>query len=229
MTDTGCYARRMFDLIEPKQRQRLHWRRTSPVTSNESYLSFFCPTSPLFARYGWRRAADLCAPLQGTWCAKLISGDFLDAVPPRKRLRNGRWGRENGSVGHLLSVGLMNQTYLSAGLSASYSSSMLPMKVLSLFNMLISRVTTPVPMGAIFRNEGGGSSPSLPRMEEGTQGVSPSFNEEVAWGSGWFPLYVTGGYRSVHESAPSRRFVMRAAMAMFLIKRKEAGSSALDK
>jgi hypothetical protein len=201
MADTGCYARRMFDLIEPKQRQRLHWCRTSPVTSNESYLSFFCPTSPLFAQYGRRRVADLCAPMQGSRRARLISGDFLEAVPPWKRLRNGRWGRENGSVGHLLSVGLMNQAHLSAGLSASYSSSMLPMKVLSLFNMLISRVTTPVPMGAIFRNEGGSSTSSLPRMEEGTQGVTPSFNEEVAWGSGWFPLYVTGGYRSVHEPA----------------------------
>ena len=189
MTDTGCYARRMFDLIEPKQRQRLHWRRTSPVTSNESYLSFFCPTSPLFARCGRRRAADLCVPLQGGWCARLISGDFLDAVPPWKRLRNGRWGRENGSVGHLYSAGWMNQSYVSASLSGSYSSSTLPRQVRSFFKMLISRVTTPAPMGAIFRNEGGSTTPSLPRMEGGTQGVSPPFKEEVAWGSGWFLAY----------------------------------------
>jgi hypothetical protein len=202
MADTGCYARRMFDLIEPKQRQRLHWCRASPFTSNESYLSFFCPASPLFARCGRRRAADLCAPMQGSWRAKLISGDFLDAVPPWKRLRNGRWGRENGSVGHLLSVGRLNQPYLSAGLSASYSSSTLPRRVRSFLKMLISRVTTPVPMGAIFRNEGGSSASFLPRMEEGTQGVTPSFNEEVAWGSGWFPLHVIVGYRSVNEQPP---------------------------
>jgi hypothetical protein len=193
MADTGCYARRMFDLIEPKQRRCLYWCRTSPVTSNESYLSFFCPTSPLFAQYGRRRVADLCAPMQGSRRARLISGDFLDAVPRWKRLRNGRWGRENGSVGHLLSVGWMNQPYLSASTP--------PKRARSFLKMLISRVTTPVPMGAIFRNEGGSSTSSLPRMEEGTQGVTPSFNEEVAWGSGWFPLYVTGGYRSVHEPA----------------------------
>ena len=199
MADTGCYARRMFDLIEPKQRQLVYWCRTSPVTSNESYLSFFCPTSPLFARCERRRAADLCAPVQGSWRAKFISGDFPDAVPRWKRLRNGRWGRENGSVGHLFSLGLMNQPYLSAGLSGSYTSSSLPRQVRSFFKVLISRVTTPVPMGAIFRNEGGSITPSLPRMEEGTQGVSPPFNEEVAWGSGWFPLSVIVEYRRVHE------------------------------
>ena len=186
MADTGCYARRMFDLIESKQRQRLHWCRTSPVTSNEPYLSFFCPTSPLFARCGRRRAADLCAPIQGSWRAKLISSDFLDTVPRWKRLGNGRRGRENGPVGHLFGVGRMNQPHLSAGLSGAYSSSSPARQVRSFFEMLISRVTTPVPMGAIFRNEGGSPTPSLPRMEEGTQGVSPSFNEEVAWGPGWF-------------------------------------------
>jgi hypothetical protein len=52
----------------------------------------------------------------------------------------------------------------------------------------ISRVTTPAPLGAFFRNgEGRGIFPSFPRMEEGTQGVTPPFNEEVAWGPGWFP------------------------------------------
>jgi len=205
MADTGCYARRMFDLIEPKQRQRLHWCRTSPFTSNESYLSFFCPTSPLFARCGRRRAADLCAPMQGGRRAKLISGDFLDVVPRWKRLRNGRWGRENGSVGHLFSVGWMNRPYLSlsAGSRGSNSPRTQARRARSFLKILISRVTTPVPMGAIFRNEGGSSTSSLPRMEEGTQGVSPPFNEEVAWGSGWFPLHVTGGCRSVHESAPN--------------------------
>ena len=201
MADTGCYARRMFDLIESKQRQRLHWCRTSPVTSNESYLSFFCPISPLFARCGRRRAADLCVPIQGSWRVKLISSDFLDAVPRWKRLRNGRRGRENGLVGRLLSAGWLIQSYVYAGISGSYSSSIPPRRVRSFLNVLISRVTTPVPMGAIFRNEGGSLTSSFPRMEEGTQGVSPSFNEEVAWGSGWFPLYVTGGYRSIHGSA----------------------------
>lgn len=49
---------------------------------------------------------------------------------------------------------------------------------------LVISVTTPARMGAFFRNEGGRFPSVLPRMEEESQGVTPPFKEEVAWGRG---------------------------------------------
>jgi hypothetical protein len=112
MADTGCYARRMFDLIELKLCQWLHWRRTSPVTFNTSqFLSSFCPISPLRTHRGRRRAAILCAVIHGRDRAKLLSADILDAVPWRIQECNGCWGREHGVIGHLLSDCLIRQSF----------------------------------------------------------------------------------------------------------------------
>lgn len=178
MADTGCNARRMFGVIESKLCQRLHWRRTSPVTSNDSRSSFFFPITPLFAQFERRRAAGLCAVVHGNCRAQFMSAGFFDAVPWRQRLCGGCWGRKNGSSGRLLPARRGGPCPPPAA----------PRQVRSFFKILISRVTTPIPMGAFFRNEGGRNTPSLPRMEEGTQGVSPSFKEEVALGVGVVPF-----------------------------------------
>ena len=104
-------------------------------------------------------------------------------------------GRRHGAIGHLFSVWLMGQGFSSTLRSGRHPPPARPRCARSYFTILISRVTTPAPMGAIFRNEGGTITPVLPWMEEGTQGVSPSFKEEVAWGPGWFPLPVKAGCR----------------------------------
>jgi len=189
MADTGYYARRMFGFIELKLCQRLHWRRTSPVTSNASHLlSTSCPISPLFAYNGRRPAANFCAVVHGRDRPNFMNADFPDTVPWRIRKCNGCWGREHGAIGHLLSAWLMSRRFSSPLRSGHYLPAAVSRCARSIFTILISRVTTPAPMGAIFRNEGGTITPVLPWMEEGTQGVSPSFKEEVAWGPGWFPL-----------------------------------------
>lgn len=61
---------------------------------------------------------------------------------------------------------------------------MAPSSVRSPLTKLLISVTTPTRMGAFFRNEGGRLPSVLPRMEEETQGVTPPFKEEVAWGRG---------------------------------------------
>jgi hypothetical protein len=189
MAVTGCYARRMFGFIELNLCQRSRWRRSSPVTSNAShFLSISCPISPLFAYSGRRRAAKLCAVIHGRVRTKFMSADFPDAVPWRILKCNGCRGRQHGALGHLLSAWLMGQGFLSMLRSGRHPPAVRSRCARSYFTILISRVTTPAPMGAIFRNEGGTITPVLPWMEEGTQGVSPSFKEEVAWGPGWFPL-----------------------------------------
>jgi hypothetical protein len=185
MVATGCNARRMFDLIELKLCQRLTWHHASPVTSNDSHLS--CPIAPLFVQCRRRVAAGFCAVEFGNCRSEYVIADFFDAAPWQKRKCNGCWGRENGLIGHLLTMWPLNKPFPFARRAGCYPSTAASRHLRSLFKKLISRVTTPIPKGAFFRNEGGSLSPFLPRMEEGTQGVSPSFKEEVAWGSGWFP------------------------------------------
>jgi len=118
-----------------------------------------------------------------------MSADILDAGPWRIQECNGCWGREYGVIGHLLSVWLIRRPFSltpDCGGHPPLALSMVARIYVTI--LMISRVTTPAPMGAIFRNEGRSFTPDLPWMEKGTQGVSPSFKEEVAWGSGWFPL-----------------------------------------
>jgi hypothetical protein len=183
MTGTGCYARRMFDLIELKLCQRLHWHRTSPVTSNASYISS-CPIIQFCAR---GRAELLYAVGHGRYRTRLTSADVLNAIPRPKQQRDvrrcaGTW-TDRTSIIDSAAKGQSCLLMLRVGRRPPRP---LSSTVRKMFNILVSWVTTPAPMGAIFRNKGGSLSPTLPWMEEGTQGVSPSFKEEVAWGPGWF-------------------------------------------
>ena len=187
MVDTGLYARWIFAFIKPKLCQSLHWRRTSPASSNDSPWSYLSPISQHFARHARIREANLDALVPVACCSRPISIAFPYAVPRRKHMGNWRWGLGNGWIGCLLPVSPWPLPSILARYVGRYSLRPASRFMLQFINTLISRVTTPAPMGAFFRNEGGRNTPSLPRMEEGTQGVSLSFKEEVACGSGWFP------------------------------------------
>jgi hypothetical protein len=179
MVGTGCYARRICGFVQAKLCQRLPWHRTSPVTPGNFHLSFSCPIALLLMPWRRRGAADLCAAGSGNGRSNIIIADFFHAAPRRKQKCNGCWGRKKGAIGRLFTVRAVNGARDGRDPSTAASS-----PVRSLVKTLVSRVTTPTQMGAFFRNEGGRSTPTLPRMEEETQGVTPPFNEEVAWGRG---------------------------------------------
>lgn len=187
MADAGLYARRMCDFIELKLCQCLHWRRTSPASSTDSSWSYLCPITLRLARRACMPAAYLDALVPVNRCSRLLSRNFPDAIPRWQCKGIGRRGRENGLVGRLLFMWPWPEQCTLLRRGGPYPSRIAVRRVRHLIEVLISRVTTPAPMGAFFRNEGGRNTPSLPRMEEGTQGVSLSFKEEVACGSGWFP------------------------------------------
>ena len=189
MADAGWYARRMVDVIELNLSQCLNRHCTSPVSPSICPWFFLYPISPHFARPARSGAAMVCARLLARSSSSFISVAFPYAIPQLKRMGNWRWGREMGAVGHLFYARSWLRPFSAVFRDERHLAVAPFMRALVVFNALIARVTTPAPMGAFFRNEEGGIAPDLPWMEKGTQGVSLSFKEEVACGSGWFPLY----------------------------------------
>ena len=184
MADTGFCARRIHAFVQAKLCQRLNWHCPSPFTPVDSCLSFSCPIVPLLIRWGWRSAAVFCAVQYESGRMNNVTADFFYAVPCRSRKCNGRKGRKNGSIGHLYTAWPANASwpYMRRGGRDTFAAA--PNPIRNIVKVLISRVTTPTHMGAFFRNQGGSIPLTLPRMEEETQGVTPPFNEEVAWGRG---------------------------------------------
>lgn len=186
MADTGFQSRRIFGVIDTKLCQRFPWHRTSPVSSNEPHFSVFYPVAPLFRLCGSRCATSPYAVMGGCCRPVFVSADLFAVVPRRKRLSAGG-SVGYGSIARLLIVWLSTSVFQFACHNRRRFSTTEIRHALSSSKAMKSKVTTPIPMGAFFRNEGGRNTPFLPRMEEETQGVTPSFKEEVAWGSGWFP------------------------------------------
>lgn len=185
MTETGCYARRKHGFIRFALCQWSTWHHTSPVTPAVSQLYTSCPISPLFMHWKLKGAEDHCAVGCGSHRSSIISTDFFNAIPWQNQECNGCRGRRNGQIGRLFTNVMMNETYPLVHRANSHPSLTTALHYAYCFiQNLISRVTTPAQTGAFFRNEGGKIIPSLPRMEEVLQGVTPSFDEEVAWGRG---------------------------------------------
>ena len=185
MTETGCYARRKHGFIQFMLCQWSNWHHTSPVTPVVSHLYFSCPVSPLFMHWKLKGAADHCAVGCGSRRSNIVSTDFFNAIPWQNQMCNGCQGRRNGQIGRLFTKVMMNKTYLFMRRGNPHSSLTTALYYVYCFlHKLNSRVTTPAQTGAFFRNEGGNNPPTLPRMEEVLQGVTPPFDEEVAWGRG---------------------------------------------
>jgi len=182
----GLYARRIFDLIQLEQCQYLYWRLASLFSPNDSLLPYRSYGFPAFT------AATLRTRTSG-------------AQPVFGKHRISPWGlytarQENLAVAATTAVAwkfIVRLAFSFMRRCGLHPAKTARGRALISIQVVISSVTTPAPMGAFFRNEGRCNSPSLPRMEEGTQGVSLSFKEEVACGSGWFPLPGLDGLRSV--------------------------------
>ena len=173
----GLYARRTFDLIELEPLQCLRWRVASPVSPNDSPSSSSC--APYIASRPRVPRDD----------ARQKRPVFFGAR------RNSPWLPLTHTAGNLavataVEHGRKYMIHWVLSIARRYGCLVTTLRSDRAFlstRPLISSVTTPAPLGAFFRNEGGSDTPPLPRMEEGTQGVSLSFKEEVACGSGWFP------------------------------------------
>jgi hypothetical protein len=194
MADTGFDARQWNDFIGPNRRQNLHWCRASPPTFSDNRWFLFYPIAPLFTQSRWRSAAGFHAAAYGNYRLIFTTVDFPDINPRQTRRGNGRRGRENGLIGRLFTKRSLKNSFPS-GRDRPF-----PERISRYcedrrgdFSRHLFSELPPRPYwgrsSATRRRE---NALRLPRMEEGTQGVTPPFNEEVAWGSGWFPLPVTG-------------------------------------
>ena len=153
MADAGSDARRMIDLIGPKRRLCGQRRRTSPVTSSESCSFFVYPVTPLFAKPRWRSAAGLVAAVYGRCRLTFMSAGFPDATLRQIRMGDGGRARENGLLGRLFRERSARSSLLPDGWRCPATARRRTVRVF--FKTIVNRVTTPVSLGAFFRNEEG--------------------------------------------------------------------------
>ena len=194
MADTGSDARQWIYFIGPNRRQNLHWCRASPPTSSDNRWFLFSPIAPLFAQSSWRSAAGLYAVVYGSCRSIFSAADFPDINPRQTWMGNGRRERENGLIGRLFTKRSLKNLFPS-GRDRPF-----PERISryckdrrgAFSRHLFSELPPRPHWGQSSATRRRAFSLRLPRMEEGTQGVTPPFNEEVAWGSGWFPLPVKG-------------------------------------
>jgi hypothetical protein len=194
MADTGSNARHRIDFIGPNRRQNLHWCRASPATSGDYRCLHFHPITPLFAQSSWRSAVSLFAVVYSYYRSKFFTTDFPEINPRQTHMRNGRREREDGLIGRLRIKRSLNSLPYALGVGH------FPELILRhcndrrrLFSKGLFSELPPRPYwGQSSATRRRANALLLPRMEEGTQGVTPPFDEEVAWGPGWFPLPVTG-------------------------------------
>ena len=200
MADAGSHAHRTIAFIGPKRRLRVSRRRTSPVTSSDFDSFFVCPVAPLFTKPRWRSAAKLLAAVYGHCRSTLMSAGFPDTTPRQIRMGDGCRGREDGLIGRLIDERYLNRSFSPDGGSFPAMTWRRPTRIF--YKTIVYRVTTPVSLGAFFRNEEGREIlPPFQGWGRGRRMRSLLLKKRWPGGPGWFPLPCAG---EVSAQAPKK-------------------------